>query len=88
MLAVDAFAGAIRGFGMHIHRVLLVVLAAGVQSGCANDENTAQREAPPAVEDTVFGDTVQTIDKARAVESTVLQHKDELDRAVGESEGE
>lgn len=71
---------------MHIHRVSIVMLAACVQLGCGSDDNAAQREVPPPVEDTVFGDTVQTIDRARAVEDTVLQHKEDLDRAVSESE--
>jgi hypothetical protein len=44
------------------------------------------QEEPPAVKDTVFGDTVGTLDKARAVQDTTLQHKEDLDRAMDEAE--
>jgi hypothetical protein len=73
---------------MHMRRGLIVLLAASVQLGCSSEENASPREAPPPVEETVFGDTVSTLDKARAVEATVLQQKEELDRAVRQSEGE
>ena len=44
------------------------------------------REEPPPVKDTVFGDVVGTMDKARAVEDTTMQHKEDLDRAMNEAE--
>ena len=44
------------------------------------------QEEPPPVKDTVFGDAVGAMDKARAVENTTLQHKEELDRAMDEAE--
>jgi hypothetical protein len=46
------------------------------------------QEEPPAVKDTVFGDAVGTMDKARAVQDTTLQHKEDLDRALESAEGE
>jgi len=58
---------------------LLLLTACGAQ-----DE---PRPEPPPVEDTAFGDMVGTMDKARAVEDTTLQHKEDIDRALQESEG-
>lgn len=46
------------------------------------------REEPPPVKDTVFGDAVGTMDKARAVEDTTMRHKEDLDRAMESAEGE
>jgi hypothetical protein len=73
---------------MHIRHVMIVLLAAALQLGCGGEESAAERESPPAVEDTVFGDTVSTLDKARAVEATVLEQKEALDRAINQSEGQ
>ena len=73
---------------MRTHRVLIVLLACTLQFGCGSDESATQREAPPPVEETVFGDTVSTLDKANAVQDTVLEQKEELDRAINESEGQ
>ncbi len=44
-----------------------------------------QRSEP--VEDTALGDMVGTMDKARSVQDATLRHKDDLDRALQESEG-
>ena len=73
---------------MRTHRVLIVLLACAPQFGCGSDGSDAQRESPPPVEETVFGDTVSTLDKAHAVQDTVLEQKEELDRAISESEGQ
>lgn len=43
---------------------------------------------PMPVEETVFGDTVGAIDKARAVEDVTLKHKENLDRAMDAAAGE
>lgn len=43
---------------------------------------------PPPVKDTVFGDTVGTLDKARKVEDMTLQHKSDIDAALKSQEGE
>jgi nitrous oxide reductase accessory protein NosL len=61
---------------------LVALLAA---CGAAED---APRDAPPPVQDTAFGEMVGTMDKARGVENTTLQHKEDIDEAVRESEGE
>ena len=73
---------------MRIRRVLIVLLASELQFGCGGDESAAERDSPPPVEETVFGDTVSTLDKANAVQDTVLGQKEELDRAIDESEGQ
>lgn len=52
-------------------------------SACAD-----KRDEPPPVKDTVFGDAVGTLDKARQVEDTTLQHKADLDAALKSQEGE
>lgn len=67
------------------HRSLVALLLAVALSGCgAKESETAQ---PMPVEDTVFGDTVGAMDKARAVEAQTMQHKEELDRAMENAEG-
>lgn len=45
-----------------------------------------QPEPPPPVEDTVFGDQVETMDRARAVQDDVDARKRELDERMRESE--
>jgi hypothetical protein len=40
------------------------------------------------VEETAFGEMVGTIDKAQSVEDTVMQQKEDTDRAIQESEGQ
>lgn len=73
---------------MRIRRVLIVLLASALQFGCGGDEGASERDSPTPVEETVFGDTVSTLDKANAVQGTVLEQKEELDRAIDESEGQ
>jgi len=53
---------------------------------CGSDPEPGQRERQPmAVEDTVFGDMIQTQDRARAVEDLQFQQKKDMDRAIEES---
>jgi hypothetical protein len=54
-------------------------------AACGGTGEEEQRQPPP-VEDTAFGDAVGTMDRARAVEDTTLQHKQDLDRAIDEQE--
>jgi hypothetical protein len=56
--------------------------------GCGAAEDASESSEPPPVEETAFGDMVGTIDKARSVEGTVLQQKEDTDRAIQESEGQ
>lgn len=67
---------------MRIAQRIVAALAVAILAGCGAAENEAGERQPPPVEDTVFGDTVGTLDKARAVEDTVMQHKQELDRRL------
>jgi len=68
----------------------LVLLSIGLLS-CAlsacGPSPEEQRE-PPAVKDTAFGDMVGTMDRARGVEDTTMQHKEDVDRSLDEAEGE
>ena len=50
-------------------------------------ESEPAREPPP-VQDTVFGDLVGTKDKARAVEDSMKQQKEERDRAIDAAQSE
>ena len=56
--------------------------------GCGAAEDSSENSEPPPVEKTAFGEMVGTIDKARFVEGTVLQQKEDTDRAIQESEGQ
>lgn len=64
--------------------ISLIAISMLVTACGAQDE---PRPEPPTVEDTAFGDMVGTMDKARSVEGTTLQHKQDLDRALEQSEG-
>jgi hypothetical protein len=56
--------------------------------GCGAAEDSSESSEPTPVEETAFGEMVGTIDKARSVEDTVLQQKEDTDRAIQESEGQ
>lgn len=49
---------------------------------CGSEPNPT----PPAVEETVFRDMAGAVDKARAVEGTIQQHKEGLERALEQNE--
>ena len=42
---------------------------------------------PPPVKDTVLGDAVGTMDRARAVEDVTMEHKQDVDRALEQADG-
>jgi hypothetical protein len=54
---------------------------------CACGAGREEAKEPMPVEDTVVGDTIGAIDKARSVETTTQQHKEALDRAMEEAHG-
>ncbi len=56
-----------------------------VLSACGGEAD-APRSEPPPVEETAFGDMVGTMDKARSVEETTKQRKEQLDEALEASE--
>lgn len=61
----------------------VLLIAVLVLGACAQSEG---ERTPPPIEDTAFGDMTQTMDKARAVEDLTMQHKEELDRRLQDSE--
>jgi len=74
-----------------IQRMLTALSLACALSACgpsADQPSADQSPELPPVEDTAFGDMVGTMDKARAVEDTTMAHKEELDRALQEAEGD
>lgn len=66
-----------------IWRACAVLFASPIVTACGSGGESEQ-PAPPPVEDTAFGDAVGTMDRARGVEDTTLQHKQDLDRAIDE----
>jgi hypothetical protein len=74
--------------------VLLASLAAC--GGSDADEDTAathnesgetQESAAMPVQDSAFGDMVGTMDRARGVEKTQMEHKEAVDRAIDQNAG-
>jgi hypothetical protein len=69
-------------------KLLRCLLAALFVAGCGQD-NSSREEEPMAVEDTVFGDQVETIqraeDRAREMEGRVQELNEQLEGAEGES---
>jgi hypothetical protein len=66
---------------MTIMRALLLGMSLCI-AGCGE----AERPPPPPIQDTVFSDMAAAKDKARAVEGTLEQQKQEMDKAIKESE--
>jgi hypothetical protein len=69
---------------MPVARLLTAMLISLGVTACGSDSEAPSE--PPPVEDTVAGDLVGAMDKARAVEDTTMQHKEDLDRAVDAAE--
>lgn len=66
-----------------VHRLLAALLASIALAGCGGD---SEPPAPPQeAKETVFDDMLDAKEKARAVEDTTLQHKEDIDRALEES---
>jgi hypothetical protein len=63
--------------------LLSLALVASLLAACGSERKPAE---PPPVEDTVFGDMAGAVDKARAVEGTVQDHKQAIDRALEQNE--
>lgn len=60
-----------------------IVVAAAIAcalSACGKTES--KRPDPPPVKDTAFGPMVGAMDRARSVEGTTMQHKDNIDKAL------
>jgi hypothetical protein len=69
---------------MSVHRTLAPLVICCLLSACGGSQDEPREPMP--VKDTVFGDTVGTMDKARGVEDTMTQHKEDLDRVTKEAE--
>jgi hypothetical protein len=69
-----------------IRRMCAGMFAAVALAACGAHEDEQQRPPPPPVEDTAFGPMVGTMEKARGVEDTTLQHKEDLDRELERQE--
>jgi hypothetical protein len=67
--------------------VLSALAACGAPPPAQQDEAEA-REKGRDTDKTVFDDTIQTQDRARAVEDLTLGRKTEMDAAIEQSEGE
>jgi hypothetical protein len=68
-------------------RVLLMCIAFAAAAGCNPGPDEQKPKDPPPIKDTIFKDTVVTpLDKARGVEGTVMQQKQEADKAIDASE--
>jgi hypothetical protein len=65
-------------------RPLLFVVLPLLLSACGAPEPPPP---PMPVKDTVYGDAVGAMDKARGIEATTMEQKKALDRAVQEAEG-
>ncbi|MET0499330.1 MAG: hypothetical protein ABW106_13785 [Steroidobacteraceae bacterium] len=70
---------------MSIVRPLLLLVLTLALTGCGS-ESSQPPAPPPPVKDTAFGDMAGAMDKARGVEATTMQQKEELDRAVQQAE--
>ena len=63
-------------------RAIGMLLIVSSIAACSSKQEE-QAEAPPMkVEDTVFGDMTQTMERAKAVEGTTMQHKEEVDKVL------
>lgn len=71
-----------------LQRIGSIAICLGALGGCSGGTSEPEeRPQPPPVEDTVFGDTVSTMDRARGVQDTVDTHKQDLDRQMDANEG-
>ena len=72
-------------------RLTLLALCAMVLAGCSppppQDKEEA-RELGRDTDDTVFDDMIQTEDRARGVEDTVMQQKRDTDAAIDQISGD
>lgn len=63
--------------------VLAIALMASLLAACGSQQQPTE---PPPVEETAFRDMAGAMDKARAVEDTLQQHKEALDRTLQDHE--
>jgi len=71
------------------HRVCALSLVVMMSAGCSGQQEASKASPEPVTKDakdTVFRETVGTMDKARAVEDTAAQHQQQLDQALENAE--
>lgn len=51
-------------------------------AACGSKQEEAAEKPPMKVEDTAFGDMTKAMDRAKGVEATTMQQKEDTDRAV------
>ncbi len=68
--------------GMAIKGAAMMVVAS-LLAACGSEQKPTE---PPPVEDTAFRDMAGAMDKARAVEGTLQEHKEALDRTLQQNE--
>lgn len=66
-----------------LYRILWIAIAATL-AACNNPDTPSD---PPPVKDTFAGDLAGTLDKAKAVQGTVDEHKRDIDRQLDADEG-
>jgi hypothetical protein len=68
-------------------RLGTILIAGCFLAACGSAGDDEERKPQPPVEDTAFGDMVGTMDKARGVEDTTMQHKQDTDKAIEQLDG-
>lgn len=65
-------------------KTLTLMLAVLLTACSAGQDKTSDKakDAPMAAKDTVFGDDIKALDKARHVQDTVMQDKANVDAAI------
>jgi hypothetical protein len=68
-------------------RAVLMSFALAAAVSCSPSSDEQKPKEPPPIKDTVFKDTVVTpLDKAHSVEGTVMQQKQDVDKAIDANE--
>lgn len=65
--------------------VLAMIAALGACGGSSSDQNIETEEVE---EETVFDPMVETIDRAHAIEDLAAQRRDDIDKAIEDTEGD
>jgi hypothetical protein len=66
---------------------ICLLLLLGSLAGCDGKPQAEPEPPPMKPEDTAFGDMTKAMDRAKGVEATTLERKQELDSALEEGEG-
>lgn len=72
-----------RAFALRTIAVLSIAFVTAMLAACGSKPESAP---PPPVEDTAFGDMAGAMDRARAVEDSLQEHKEALDRTLQQNE--